>query len=103
MTYFNTTQETGEQLARYESKASTQEAKILAYFERSSAFLITPSEVRRAVFDNDVPITSVRRAMTNLTNEKKLSKSAEKRKGPHGRPEHCWFKPNRYRQQELFG
>lgn len=105
MTYFNTTNAEGRELRDYKDKALAQQHRIMAFFEVAPEFLYTPSEICRLVFDNDVPLTSVRRAMTNLTNDGKLKKNDKKRIGPYGRPEHCWFKRTRgaiRHQSELF-
>lgn len=90
MTYFNTTNEKGRTLKRYRAQADSQEAKITAWFRNTSGLLWTPSEIREHVFGNTVPVTSVRRAMTNLTTDHALVKTEQKHLGPYGRPEYCW-------------
>ena len=53
----------------------------------------TPSAIRRMVLP-DAPLTSVRRAMTNLTKDGLLEKTELKAEGIYGRPEHFWkYKP----------
>ncbi len=91
-TYYNTTHTFGRQLAKFSQRALGQEQRILAFYETADAFLYTPSEVRQRVFDDSVPLTSVRRAMTNLTTRAKLFKSTKQRPGPYGKPEHCWYR-----------
>lgn len=86
--YHNTTDITGRELDQYESKAKTQEERILEWFtfyEQAA----TPSRIHRLVL-NDAPITSVRRAMTNLTKQGKLEQTPFKRRSPYGRPEYVW-------------
>lgn len=87
--YHNTTGERGDDLARYETKASTQEDRILEYFRRNWHTSISPSRVQRYVMPG-APLTSVRRAITNLAKRGRLVKTDRKVDGPYGRPEHCW-------------
>lgn len=88
--YHNTTQETGENAARFEEIARTQEDCVLAFFRahpRADGW--TPSEVNRRAM-RSCPLTSTRRAITNLTRDGKLVRTNMKRKGPYGRPEYAW-------------
>lgn len=91
MSYYNTTRLTGKELQDSTDKAVTQEDKVLIYFEHSKD-LITPSEVWNAIFDTNLtPLTSVRRAITNLTKEEKLLKMDNtKKEGIYGKPEYYW-------------
>ena len=100
--YFNTTNVSGAELDEYESKAATQDMKILAYFVVAPFAQHTPSSVLRWVFNGSVPITSVRRALTNLTDAGELVKTNLQTKGPYGRPEHYWRLVERSSQRELF-
>lgn len=88
MTYFNTTKEVGAALKSYESQAATQEQAILEFFQ-SHPGDHTPSEIWRLVLSY-APLTSVRRAITCLTDRGDLEKTTNKRKGAYGRPEYCW-------------
>ena len=104
--YFNTTDVFGEELARYEDAALPQEERLLAYFELhyisdGSYILLTPTAALQRVFSNSVPITSVRRALSNLTRDGYLKKSG-KAKGPYGRPEHYWRLVEQEPQRRLF-
>lgn len=91
--YHNTTATTGPTLDRYESTAAAQEREIAALFRRLSRCnpgrLLTPSYVHE-LLHTTAPLTSTRRAITNLTNRGVLEKTAHQRPGPYGRPEHCW-------------
>jgi hypothetical protein len=101
--YHNTTDSGGPDKRRYESKAKSQEEKVLRYFKNTARRGLTPSEVRRIVFAGIPPITSVRRAITNLTDRGKLIKTDEQKKGPEGRPEYVWRLPTQqYKQRDLF-
>ena len=92
MGHHNTTHEKGKTLHQFEMVAITQEQTILNYFHRNPASKLSPSKVRRLAFDQSRPpeITSVRRAMSNLTKQGSLTKTDLKAEGPHGRPEYCW-------------
>jgi hypothetical protein len=86
--YFNTTGETGARLALYRNKAAEQDKEVLDIIDRLGGSA-SPSQVWRAV-SKKWPITSCRRAMTNLTNAGKLVKTGEKRVGEFGRNEGVW-------------
>jgi hypothetical protein len=89
--YFNTTDLRGDQLQKERGQASRQEDMILAFFRRHPDELFTPSDVWRRMFlAKGVPITSVRRAITCLTNRGELLKTGKKRDGLYGKPEHFW-------------
>jgi hypothetical protein len=47
--------------------AETQEKKIERFFFRNPTGRYTPFEVQRILFDENTPITSIRRALTDLT------------------------------------
>lgn len=102
--YHNTTLESGATLDKRERKAKSQEDLILDYFQRRYHFGRSPSQVQQRLGLQRVPITSIRRAMTNLTARGKLIKTDAKVDGPFGHQEYLW-KLNRHwpdQQQELF-
>ena len=99
MTYYNTTKEDGSSLDRYRTSAKKQDAAIRDHFAGNANVAMTPSVVWSQVFDRRVPLTSVRRAITTLTNQGVLRKLDEKGKGPYGRDEHYWIYNE---QQDLF-
>jgi hypothetical protein len=90
--FYNTTGETGRTLDPFAHKATDQETEVLAYFVRyrhhHAGF--TPSEVWRAIYGELTPLTSVRRAISNLTARGALLKTERKRLSGYGRPEHVW-------------
>ena len=90
MSYFNTTGEKGEQLDLYKNKAVSQDKIILLFFSRTPRINYSPSQVWRMLFKKECPLTSVRRSITNLTNEGHLIQVEEKRQGVYGRSEKCW-------------
>ena len=87
--FYNTTHETNPELKQYRESAETQDQAVLKIFEDNQYTAFTPSEVHRT-FGPTVPITSIRRALTNLTQAGKLVKTNAKRQGPYGRYEYCW-------------
>ena len=75
MTFYNTIQENPNQLAKSESKAKTQEANIMNCFKQYERPL-SPSMVL-SISGLNCPITSIRRAMTNLSDDGKLEKTKD--------------------------
>lgn len=85
--YFNTTNETGATLKTYRAKAAEQEDAILRIFQDIG--IASPSQIHKAM-NTSAPLTSIRRAMTNLTTAGKLAKMDHKVQGAYGRKEHAW-------------
>jgi len=97
MSYYNTTHVVGSQKAQYQSQAAAQEVYILKFFKARPAQLFTPSDVLDylvTVLGSTAPITSVRRAITNLTSAGALLKTKHQKTGPYNRPEYCWMYNN---------
>lgn len=91
--HHNTTHESGDCLAGMERQASTQEIAILTFFRANNhRDGWTPSEVFRRI-DLNCPLTSIRRAMSNLTRAGQLVRTGIKRPGMYGRPEYAWRRP----------
>lgn len=88
--FYNTIESCGQQLIQFEQEAKNQQEKILEYFSRYPANDFTPDEIHIQIFSNSVPITSVRRSMTNLTNAGLLQKTDIKRLGRYGKLTHTW-------------
>ena len=86
--YFNTTNASGVTLSEYRRKAETQDEIVMGLFVRFDCPL-SPSFVLKHAL-SEAPITSVRRSITNLTNEGKLVKTGIRTKGIYGRMEYCW-------------
>lgn len=89
MSFFNTTNETGAQLLELERITSRQELTILRFFAYQPTCRHSPSQLQEHLLPG-APLTSVRRALTNLTKAGYLAKTASKTPGPYGRPEHLW-------------
>jgi hypothetical protein len=81
---------TAEEAAAGEARALGQEAAILGDFLIWGPLArVTPSELHR--YFPDLPITSIRRALTNLTKRGRLIHyKADRRPGPHGAAESTW-------------
>lgn len=88
--YYNTTSEKGQILSTNKAKAKAQDFKVLQYFEKRKRKLISPTQVWEALFTSATPLTSVRRAISNLTKMGLLEKTAKKQKGIYGRDEYKW-------------
>ena len=104
MTFYNTTSEQGAELARYEIKAESQEHLILAFFQRHRRAALRPDQVLEAIWHSHPlppPLTSIRRAMTNLTYDGYLEKMDTKERGCYGRPMHLWRLRPKETQLEL--
>ena len=96
--YYNTNNEAGDQLKESRSAAKTQDEIILDIFNtwRQSDGL-TPSEIEEILIhhhDKNWPLTSIRRAISTLTDRGKLTKTNRLRGGKYNKNEHIWkFKP----------
>ena len=76
--YYNTNNESSSTLKRSKRRAASQEEIILDLFKRNPNFHMTPFDIQEALtnlYDLDAPITSVRRAITDLTTEDRLIKT----------------------------
>lgn len=90
MPFYNTIGATGHDLAARQAATETQAQRILRFFQDHPRPIgWTPSEVHREALPAS-PLTSVRRAMTDLTNEGALVKTEIMRPGAYGCPEHVW-------------
>ena len=89
--FYNTIHLAGKELDEAQQNALTQEQRILRWFVRQGRYYhCGPSMVHDAVFDKDIPLTSVRRAITSLTRRGDLVKSYALVMGTYGKPEHLW-------------
>lgn len=89
-TYYNTTRLSGAELQTAVSEARGQEELIMELFKIKADR--TPSELYNALGCR-YPITSIRRAVTNLTNAFVLIKTEAQKTGIYGKPEHVWTLP----------
>jgi hypothetical protein len=88
--FFNTNKETGSTLESSQKITETQEVLILAFFQANKGIMYGPSQIASRVFHNSVPLTSVRRGMTNLTTSGLLDKTDSMVDGSYGKQEHTW-------------
>lgn len=90
--YHNTTRLQGVELRDAVQSAECQEAAVLAIFASRPDSPMSPSQVWRIGCDQGSRwlLTSVRRAMTNLTEARELLKMDDRIDGAYGRPEYVW-------------
>jgi hypothetical protein len=86
--FFNTIDAKGEELKRYRDNAGKQEKRVLELF--SVYRTLSPSSLLAVYRDSSVPLTSLRRAITTLTNKGFLIKTDRLTKGNYGMNEHVW-------------
>ena len=101
MVYYNTTHVARDELALYRKRATTQQQIIRNQFLLEAPSL-TPSEIWSQTFERSCPLTSIRRAISNLTDDGFLVKTNSQRKGIYGRPEYVWTLHPDYAQRPLF-
>lgn len=90
--FYNTVQLTAPELLAQETKAKCQEELVLETYTIMNAPM-TPFDVAKFIevkFQKIFPITSIRRAITNLTQQGKLRKSGSYRKGQYGLKNNTW-------------
>lgn len=99
--YHDTTTESKDQLDLFsnvkpkkerEKSANRQEVRILNYLKIYSSKSFTPEDLHNELFgSSEVPLTSVRRALSNLTKQGEIIKSeTADRMGNYGHPVHTW-------------
>lgn len=93
--YYDTTH-AQEKLPAYQDKAARQDARIHSWFVNHviDDELQGASSIWQAVFEptENVPITSVRRALNTLASQGHIEKTKEQLPGVYGRPECGWIK-----------
>lgn len=87
--YHNTIAINGIQLQKRQMKTTSQGMKILSFFSRHPGENFTPFEVQERLKLQNTPITSIRRALTNLT-PSFLVKTDIKRPGIYGDLNYTW-------------
>lgn len=101
--YFNTNRLTGTELADAIAAARSQQDKILVLFRAYPGKKFTPGQVKDFIFSDATPLTSIRRAMTNLTDSGDLVKTNLMKSGRYGARVHYWTLANgNEKQRELF-
>ena len=90
MEFYNTNNEFGKELQASIVKSRHQGEIIMEYFKLHPDKEFTPFEIHRAVGLVGTPLTSIRRAITNLTFDNKLIKTDNQRTGQYGKKNYCW-------------
>jgi hypothetical protein len=86
--YFNTTRLVGPQAQEYRGKAKSERELILQFFQAHPFNEFGPSDVFQRV--PGIILNNVRRAITDLTADRKLEKMKRLQTGIYNRPEHVW-------------
>lgn len=88
--FFNTIHLTGTDLLEAKGKASDQNARVLEIIRKGGK--MTPFEVWKVYCSKfpECPLTSIRRAMTTLTDQGKLERLYEMKAGKYGMKNHLW-------------
>ncbi|GAB3744916.1 hypothetical protein [Lysobacter olei] len=91
MTYFNTSRLTGAELAQAIADAAKQEDAVLAIYANARGPL-SPADVwgQCNAAGKHWPLTSIRRAITVLTKDGRLTQLELQKQGIYGKPEHLW-------------
>jgi len=101
--FFNTIKVRGQQLHAYEAKTQFQEDMIAEFFQRQPGVDITPEDIHKHHPGfSATPITSIRRAFTNLAAVGVIEKTDLQIEGMYGMPIHCWRLKDST-QADLFG
>ena len=89
VSYYNTNNEGSKALESSEKKAKSQEEIILEIFRSKQKLSASQTW---AIYDSSgmTPITSIRRAITNLCKNSKLVKTADTINGLYGKQEHIY-------------
>ena len=104
MTYYNTTHIDGAALAEAIHNARRQEDKLLEVFRAYPGNNFTACELQQAgILSESTPLTSYRRALTNLKDDGLIIKTDTRRPGVYGKPTYAWqFTPTARTQATLF-
>ena len=94
--FHNTTNLQGQNLQVAEAQAKSQEQIILEIFKNNPDKGYAPNEIFHKL--RSVPITSIRRAISNLAKQGVLIKTEVMRKGLYHRQNYVW----RYKSLDLF-
>lgn len=87
--YHETTPAATEDRERYEQQAGSQEEMVLEFFRKRPGLSYSPERVQELVLPA-APLTSVRRALSNLTHAGELVKTEVMADGRYGRPVCTW-------------
>jgi len=100
--YFNTNKERGKTLRSSRTQARKQQEAVLSLFQSYPMQFFSPDVVHSLVMPN-APLTSTRRAITNLTDDGFLEKTTNMVIGSWGKMVHTWrLRPKDMKQNKLF-
>ena len=88
--FYNTINESGQLLIDLEERAETCEGRVLTFFKENYLSDFTPYEVSNFLYGYGYPLTSIRRAITNLTSSGRLEKLPHKRPGAYKTNNYAW-------------
>lgn len=91
--YHNTNKEIGATLVASEQQAHTQEELVLGYFTRLQGCERSAEQVHKALNLPNTPLTSIRRAITNLMKSGAIEKTNTMVDGAYGKKIHCYKLP----------
>jgi hypothetical protein len=105
--FHNTINLEGFELYNANDKTNEQEKIVHLLFEKNPGIKWTPSKAHEILTDYRIihprtPLTSIRRAITNLTNDGYLTKLDEYEKGSFGIREHLWMLKQKVEQGTFF-
>ena len=102
---YNTIDLTGQELEMAKAQTLKQEELISTIYKKNCHKEISPSQILDVVnkhYGLNWPLTSIRRAITNLTEENALVKLQTMKDGIYGKKEHVWRFNSKVIQQNLF-
>ena len=88
--FYNTINDPPETLIIDRKNANSQQSRIYTFFRQNHPMAFTPFDIQKLVFHGTHPITSIRRAMTNLTKMGYLIKTDIKKPGDYGKDNYLW-------------
>ena len=91
--FYNTIELSLTELKDANIQTLKQEEFITEIFKANPTALISPSRmlgIYQKYYQKDTPITSIRRAMTDLTDKEVLRKTSVMVMGLYGKQEYCW-------------
>lgn len=89
MSYYNTTNETGNNLKEFKAKAKNQEDRIIAVMRANPEMHYGASDLSR-IFPNML-LTSIRRSLSNLSKSNLIYKTDKKQQGLFSRNEYTFM------------
>lgn len=98
--YHNTTNEQREDLSQSEAKAKTQDEAVLELLKKIPDNSYTPCEIHN-MLNLNCPLTSTRRALSNLTKQGLAIRTKKKKLGIYGKLNYCWTLFKQYQQTQI--